>query len=149
MSAILSCPTPPALSAILSCPVLSCLSCPQRNYRTFLLFIYGTSVYIAWTFGVSLGFLFVKHGELEAAAAARPPGQDTSSDSLSSNLWLQTLSAYRLAAALGLFSSFWLGWWGREVFFACAADCCKGMHCWCVSKRLRDGTARMLCGCVA
>lgn len=82
---------PRLLNCLSSC-VLSCLSCPQRNYRTFLLFIYGTSVYIAWTFGVSLGSLFVKHRELEAAAAARPPGQDTS-DSLSSNLWLQTLSA--------------------------------------------------------
>jgi hypothetical protein len=71
----------------------------QRNYRTFLLFIYGTSVYIAFTFGVSLGSLFVKHGELEAAAAARPPGQDSSSDGLSSNLWLQTLSAWRFFGA--------------------------------------------------
>jgi hypothetical protein len=63
----------------------------QRNYRTFLLFIYGTSVYIAWTFGVSLGSLFVKHSELVAAAAARPVQE---SEGLSSNLWLQTLSAY-------------------------------------------------------
>jgi palmitoyltransferase ZDHHC9/14/18 len=62
----------------------------QRNYRTFLLFIYTTTVYIAWTFGVSLGSLFVKHAELEAAAAAAPP-QD-SSDGMSSNLWLRTLS---------------------------------------------------------
>lgn len=63
----------------------------QRNYRTFLLFIYSTSVYIAWTFGVSLGSLFVKHAELEAAAAAASP-QQQGGDSLSSNLWLQTLS---------------------------------------------------------
>jgi hypothetical protein len=63
----------------------------QRNYRTFLLFIYGTSVYIAWTFGVSLGSLFVKHSELVAAAASRPAQE---SEGLSSNLWLQTLSAY-------------------------------------------------------
>lgn len=73
-------------------------ACPQRNYRTFLLFIYGTSVYIAWTFGVSLGSLFVKHAELEAAAAARP--QDNSNEGLSSNLWLQTLSKYSPAAGV-------------------------------------------------
>jgi palmitoyltransferase ZDHHC9/14/18 len=64
-------------------------SCVQRNYRTFLLFIYTTSVYIAWTFGVCLGSLFVKHRELAAAAAARGPQDST--DSLTSNLWLQTL----------------------------------------------------------
>lgn len=72
----------------------------QRNYRTFLLFIYTTTVYIAWTFGVSLGSLFVKHAELEAAAAAQP-AQD-SSDSLSSNLWLRTLSESRGSVCLVL-----------------------------------------------
>lgn len=71
-------------------------SCVQRNYRTFLLFIYTTTVYIAWTFGVSLGSLFVKHAELEAAAAQ--PAQDNS-DSMSSNLWLRTLSECRAAVA--------------------------------------------------
>jgi hypothetical protein len=51
------------------------------------MFIYSTSIYIAWTFGVSLGSLFIKHREL--AAAAEPAAQD----SISSNLWLQTLGA--------------------------------------------------------
>jgi palmitoyltransferase ZDHHC9/14/18 len=60
----------------------------QRNYRTFLMFIYSTSIYIAWTFGVSLGSLFVRHKEL--AAAVEPATQD----SISSNLWLQTLGAW-------------------------------------------------------
>lgn len=62
----------------------------QRNYRTFLMFIYATSVYIAWTFGVSMASLFVKHAELEAAAASRPQ-QQNGQDSLSNNLWLVTL----------------------------------------------------------
>jgi palmitoyltransferase ZDHHC9/14/18 len=60
----------------------------QRNYRTFLMFIYSTGIYIAWTFGVSLGSLFVRHKEL--AAAVEPATQD----SISSNLWLQTLGAW-------------------------------------------------------
>jgi hypothetical protein len=70
---------------LLACAVL-CF-CLQRNYRTFLMFIYSTSIYIAWTFGVSLGSLFVRHREL--AAAVEPAEQD----SISSNLWLQTLGA--------------------------------------------------------
>jgi hypothetical protein len=72
------------------CPAAAPLrSCAQRNYRTFLLFIYSTSVYIAWTFGVCLGSLFVKHAELQAAAAARGPQDST--DTLTGNPWLQTL----------------------------------------------------------
>jgi len=64
----------------------------QRNYRTFLLFIYGTSVYIAWTFVVSIGSLFVRHSELvrqqqQIAVAALDQGG-------SGNLWLTTLSEW-------------------------------------------------------
>lgn len=81
------------------------LFAPQRNYRTFLLFIYSTSLYIAWTFGVSLGSLFVKHDELEAAAAAGAQQQQSGGDSLSSNLWLQTLGEGRVK---------W-GWWLRQA----------------------------------
>lgn len=51
------------------------------------MFIYSTSVYIAWTFGVSLGSLFIRHREL---AAAVEPG---SQESFGNNLWLQTLGA--------------------------------------------------------
>jgi hypothetical protein len=76
-----------ATCLILHGVTLLLLFCLQRNYRTFLMFIYSTSIYIAWTFGVSLGSLFVKHKEL--AAAMEPAAQD----SISSNLWLQTLGA--------------------------------------------------------
>ena len=53
------------------------------------MFIYSTSVYIAWTFGVSLGSLFIRHREL---AAAVEPG---SQESFGNNLWLQALGALR------------------------------------------------------
>ncbi|GBF91499.1 S-acyltransferase-like [Raphidocelis subcapitata] len=39
----------------------------KRNYRTFLLFIYGTTVYIGWTFAISLWSFWVKAAELRAA----------------------------------------------------------------------------------
>lgn len=39
----------------------------QRNYRTFLLFIYGTTAYIMWTFGISLWSFWVKAADLRAA----------------------------------------------------------------------------------
>jgi hypothetical protein len=57
----------------------------QRNYRTFLLFIYSTTLYIMWTFGVSLGMLFVKQRELAAAN----PQLDTG------RVWLNTLGELR------------------------------------------------------
>lgn len=47
-----------------------------------------------------MGSLFVKHAELEAAAAAAPP-QD-SSDGMSSNLWLRTLSECTTAVVWSL-----------------------------------------------
>jgi hypothetical protein len=40
---------------------------PQRNYRTFLLFIYGTTIYIMWTFGISLWSFWIKARDLKAA----------------------------------------------------------------------------------
>ena len=46
---------------------------PQRNYRTFLLFIYGSTAYIVWTFAISLWSFWVKARELQAAAGGRPP----------------------------------------------------------------------------
>ncbi|KAF8060562.1 PAT04 [Scenedesmus sp. PABB004] len=73
----------------------------KRNYRTFLLFIYSTSAYIAWTFGVSLGSLFVRHRELVAAAAAAGGG---AADGPATNLWLQTLSQSGAAIALMIFT---------------------------------------------
>jgi palmitoyltransferase ZDHHC9/14/18 len=43
----------------------------QRNYRTFLIFIYITTVYCLYVFGVCLAQLFVRHRQLvdEAQAA--------------------------------------------------------------------------------
>lgn len=72
--------TPTATNPHLS----SSLYTVQRNYRTFLLFIYTTSIYIMWTFGVSLGMLFVKHDEL--VAEQQQQGQQTDSA-----MWLTTL----------------------------------------------------------
>jgi hypothetical protein len=102
----------------------------QRNYRTFLLFIYATSVFIAWTFGVSLGSLFVKHGQLvEAAAAAagtgaggRGGGSDgpPATDALSSNLWLQTLGACARVMAVCA--------WRRVVFGGVWKSGTRTMH---------------------
>ncbi len=43
----------------------------QRNYRTFLLFVYSTSIFIMWTFAICLWSLFVKHDELEEQAQVR------------------------------------------------------------------------------
>jgi hypothetical protein len=45
---------------------------PQRNYRTFLLFIYGSTVYVMWTFAISLWSFWVKAGDLERAAPGKP-----------------------------------------------------------------------------
>jgi hypothetical protein len=90
-------------------PVTLCCFCLQRNYRTFLMFIYSTSIYIAWTFGVSLGSLFVRHKEL--AAAVDPATQD----SISSNLWLQTLGAlYAASSGQSLLGSHVLFMWQRK-----------------------------------
>ena len=44
----------------------------RRNYRTFLLFIYGSTVYICWTFAICLWSFWVKAAELEAAGGGRP-----------------------------------------------------------------------------
>lgn len=38
----------------------------QRNYRTFLMFIYGSTVYICWTFAISLWSFWIKAAELQA-----------------------------------------------------------------------------------
>ena len=55
------CTTPPQLSR-------RCANhTAQRNYRTFLLFIYGTTIYIMWTFGISLWSFWVKARDLRAA----------------------------------------------------------------------------------
>jgi hypothetical protein len=45
---------------------------PQRNYRTFLMFIYGTTVYIMWTFAISLWSFWVKAKDLQKASGGRP-----------------------------------------------------------------------------
>jgi uncharacterized membrane protein len=60
------------------------LYAPQRNYRTFLLFIYSTTLYIMWTFGVSLGMLFVKQRELATANPQLENGR----------VWLNTLGEW-------------------------------------------------------
>jgi palmitoyltransferase ZDHHC9/14/18 len=64
----------------------------QRNYRTFLLFIYTTTIYIMWTFGVSMGMLFVKHGELLKEAG----GNENAGGN---GIWLQTLGRFRVQSA--------------------------------------------------
>uniref|UniRef100_A0A383W6T4 S-acyltransferase n=1 Tax=Tetradesmus obliquus TaxID=3088 RepID=A0A383W6T4_TETOB len=89
----------------------------KRNYRTFLMFIYSTSVYIAWTFGVSLGSLFIRHREL---AAAVEPG---SQESFGNNLWLQTLGQSGAAIALMIFT--FIFFW-----FVCGLS---GFHTWLVA----------------
>lgn len=43
---------------------------PQRNYRTFLLFVYTTTVMCMYVFGVCLATLFAKHKEVADAARA-------------------------------------------------------------------------------
>eukprot|EP00775_Hariotina_reticulata_P008112 gene8112-8306_t len=73
----------------------------KRNYRTFLLFIYGTSVYIAWTFGVSIGSLFVRHSEL---VRQQQQTGEAGLDNGSGNLWLTTLSQSGAALALMVFT---------------------------------------------
>ncbi len=55
----------------------------QRNYRTFLLFVYTSAVLCMYVFGVSLAMLFVKHNQL--VAEAREAGRDTG------GLWGKTL----------------------------------------------------------
>eukprot|EP00878_Enallax_costatus_P016643 GHUV01017462.1.p1 GENE.GHUV01017462.1~~GHUV01017462.1.p1 ORF type:complete len:277 (+),score=34.72 GHUV01017462.1:717-1547(+) len=88
----------------------------KRNYRTFLMFIYSTSLYIAWTFGVCLGSLFVKHKELMQSAG--PP-----SDNIMNNLWLQTLGQSGAAIALMIFT--FIFFW-----FVCGLS---GFHTWLVA----------------
>ena len=46
----------------------------QRNYRSFLLFVYSTTVLCMYVFGVCTAMLFVKHNELadDAKAAGQP-----------------------------------------------------------------------------
>ena len=48
---------------------------PQRNYRTFLLFVYTSSVLCLYVFGVCVAMLFVKHDQLVGEAA--DAGQST------------------------------------------------------------------------
>lgn len=44
----------------------------KRNYRTFLLFIYGSTIYIMWTFGISLWSFWVKAKDLEVQTGKAP-----------------------------------------------------------------------------
>jgi palmitoyltransferase ZDHHC9/14/18 len=88
-----------------------------RNYRSFLMFVYVTTAYVMWSFGLSLASLFVKRNELlaaaqqgagavaamSAAAAAPAPGSGPSTP------WVQALAQSPAAIALMVycFIFFW------------------------------------------
>ncbi|EFJ45166.1 hypothetical protein VOLCADRAFT_106120 [Volvox carteri f. nagariensis] len=82
-----------------------------RNYRSFLLFVYTTTVLCLYVFGVCIAMLFVKHNEL--VQDARDAGRATSS------LWGKALG--KCIPALVLMGYTFLFFWfvgGLSVFHA-------------------------------
>ena len=62
---------------------------PQRNYRTFLLFVYTSTVLCLYVFGLCVAMLFVKHDQLV----------EESDDA--SGLWGKTLGKVRQLQRVG------------------------------------------------
>ncbi|GLC42428.1 hypothetical protein PLESTB_001097600 [Pleodorina starrii] len=82
-----------------------------RNYRTFLLFVYTSTVLCLYVFGVCVAMLFVKHGQL--VDEARDAGRETS------GLWGKALG--KCIPALVLMGYTFLFFWfvgGLSVFHA-------------------------------
>lgn len=82
-----------------------------RNYRTFLLFVYTTTLLCLYVFGTCLAQLFIKHGQL--ADDARERGRPTD------GLWPKTLG--KVIPALALMGFTFIFFWfvgGLSVFHA-------------------------------
>mmetsp|Transcript_14045 Transcript_14045/g.30408 ORF Transcript_14045/g.30408 Transcript_14045/m.30408 type:complete len:424 (+) Transcript_14045:382-1653(+) len=83
----------------------------KRNYRTFLLFIYTSTVLCLYVFGCCLAQLFVKHNELQADADAQ--------GDYGANVWGKTIGQVIPAIVLMAFTFLFFWFVGGLSMFHC------------------------------